>query len=187
MRTHEEENQQHHNVVFAAPYRNLPGICLVRLPPNQDNQNRHLQVDPFPLAFAAERNGDPWALPPDRGPHRLPTDGSIWAPHPQYIVDWDQPMALEQQPVNAPPQYARRPATGESTLARTDPCLRRTNQNPFPTPHQTIGLPSTSNDDPNTTSDTNTLVNEDIPEAIRVQPPPDVPRDIDPDEDQRSP
>ncbi len=37
------------------------------------------------------------------------------------------------------------------------------------------------------TSDTDTLVNEDIPEAIRVQPPPDVPRDIDPDEDQQSP
>ncbi len=169
----------------------VPGLPVVRLPPNypEDDPNRYLWCEDFPAAFAAWRNrdADPWAQPPDRGPRRLPTDGMIWDPHPQYILDWDQPVALEQQPVDAPPQYARCPEAGESSLVRTRPRLRRTNRIPFPTLHRAIGLPSTSNDDPTTTSDTNTLVNEDIPEAIRVQPPPDVPRDIDPDEDQRNP
>ncbi len=95
-------------------------------------------------------------------------------------------MALEQQPIDAPPQYARRPEAGESTLARTGPRLRRTHRIPFPTPHRAIGLPSTSNDDPATTSDTDTLIDRDIPEAIRILPTPDVPRDIDPDEDQHT-
>ncbi len=38
-----------------------------------------------------------------------------------------------------------------------------------------------------TTSDTDTLVHSDIPKAIRIQPVPNVPRDIDPDEDQHTP
>ncbi len=37
------------------------------------------------------------------------------------------------------------------------------------------------------TSNTNTLVDDDIPEAIRIQPAPNVPRDIDPNEDQHTP
>ncbi len=96
-------------------------------------------------------------------------------------------MALEQQPIDAPPQYVHRPKTGESTLAWTGPHLRRTHWIPFPTPCQAIGLPSTSNNDPTETSDTDTLVERDIPEAIRIHAPPDVPRDIDPDEDLRTP
>ncbi len=111
----------------------------------------------------------------------------IWAPHPQYILNWDQPVALEQQPIDAPPQYIRRPKAGESTLARAGPRLRRMHRIPFPIPRRAISLPSTSNNDPTTTSDTDTLINEDVPKAIRIQPPIHIPRDIDPDEDQRTP
>ncbi len=116
----------------------------------------------------------------------------IWAPHPQYILDWDQPLAPEQQPINVPPTYRRRPTTGESTVASTSRRIRRQNVVPFPTPHRAIGLPSTSNDDPAQTSDTDTLVDWDIPEQIRICP--DVPEDIptritsnnDDEEDQRT-
>ncbi len=107
-------------------------------------------------------------------------------------MDWDQPVALEQQPVDVPPTYQRHPAIGESTLARTSRRLRRQNPIPFPTPHRAIGLSSTSNDDPAQTSDTDTLVDRDIPEQIPIRP--DVPEDIptsladndDPNEDQRT-
>ncbi len=107
-------------------------------------------------------------------------------------MDWDQPVALEQQPVDVLPTYQCRPAIGESTLARTSRRLRRQNPVPFPTPRRAIGLPSTSNDDPTQTSDTDTLVNRDIPEQIRIRP--DVPENIptsvannnNPDEDRRT-
>ncbi len=69
-------------------------------------------------------------------------------------------------------------------MARTRQRFGRTNPVPFPTPHQAIGLSSTSNDDPGQSSDTDTLVNNDIPEQIRIRP--DIPDDIDP-EDQRTP
>ncbi len=59
------------------------------------------------------------------GPRRLPTQGNIWDPHPQYILDWDQLLAPEQQPVDLPPTYQRRPAIGESTVASTRRRLRR--------------------------------------------------------------
>ncbi len=100
-------------------------------------------------------------------------------------------MALEQQPIDILPSYQRRPVIGESTLAGTHRRLRRQNTVPFPTPRRAIGLPSTSNNDPDQTSDTDTLVDRDIPEQIRIRP--DVPEDIrttdriDPDEDQRTP
>ncbi len=136
---------------------------MVQLPLDnnpEDDPNRHLWVGDFPAAFAAwrNRNHDPWTEPPDRRPRRLPNNGTIWDPHPQYILDWDQPVALEQQPIDAPPTYQRRPTIGESTLARTRPCLRRQDRVSFPTPCRAIGLPSTSNNDPNQTSDTDTLV-----------------------------
>ncbi len=117
----------------------------------------------------------------------------IWAPHPQYIMDWDQPLAPEQQPVNVPPTYQRHPAIGESTVEGPRRRLRRQNPVPFPTPRRAIGLPSTSNDDPAQLSDTDMLIDRDIPEQIRIRP--DVPEDIlttdtrpDPDDDdQRTP
>ncbi len=155
---------------------------------NENNQGRHIRVEVLPAAIAAwqRQQRDPWGDPPDPRPRRLETDGTIWAPHPQYILDWDQPVALEQQPIDHPPAYQRRPATGESTLASTSRRIGRQNRVPFPTPRRAIGLPSTSNDDPAQTSDTDTLVDGDIPEQIRIRP--DVPDDIpaDESEDQRS-
>ncbi len=158
--------------------RRAQGLPMVRLIHAEDDPNRHLRVGDFPAAFAAwrNRNDDPWAKPPDQRPRTLPTQGNIWDPHPQYIMDWDQPVAPEQQPVNVPPTYQRRPAIGESTVAGTRRCLRRQNPVPFPTPRRAIGLPSTSNDDPAQTSDTDTLVDQDIPEQIGIHP--DVPEDI---------
>ncbi len=149
-----------------------------------------LGISPATFATWRNRDDDPWTAPPDARPRRLATDGTIWAPHPQYILEWDQPVALEQQPINVPPTYQCRPAIGESTLVRTSRRLRRQNPVPFPTPRRAIGLPSTSNDDPTQTSDTDTLVDRDVPKQIRIRP--DVPEDIptdntDNDEDQRTP
>ncbi len=95
---------------------------MVRLPPDynpKDDPNRHLRIGDFPATFTAwrNRNHDAWAKLPDLRPQPLPTDGTIWNPHPQYILDWDQPVAPEQQPVDVPPMYQRHPAIGESTLA----------------------------------------------------------------------
>ncbi len=154
---------------------------VIRLPLGynpEDDPNRHLRRGDFPAAFAAwrNRNDDPWEAPPDRRPRRLPTQGNIWDPHPQYILDWDQPLVPEQQSIDVLPTYQCRPVTGESTLARTSRRLRRQNPVPFPTSRRAIGLPSTSNDDPAQTSDTDTLVDRDIPEQIRICP--DVPEDI---------
>ncbi len=140
------------------------------------NQNRRLRVEILPAVV--RRREDPWAQLPSTEPRRLETDGSIWAPHPQYIRDWDEPLAPEQQPANAPPGYTRHPATGESTLVRPRRRIGGQNRIPFPTPRRAIGLPSTSNDDP--TSDTDTLVQGDIPEQIRIRP--DVPMDVTTDE-----
>ncbi len=82
---------------------------------------------------------------------------------------------------------------GESTVASTSRHIRRQNPVPFPTPRRAIGLPSTSNDDPTQTSDTDTLVDRDIPKQIRICS--DVPEDIpttvtndnNNDQDQRTP
>ncbi len=160
---------------------------MVRLPPNynpEDDPNRHLRLGDFPAAWR-NRNHDPWTEPPDPRPWPLPTDGTIWNPHPQYILDWDQPVAFEQQPVNVLPTYQCRPVTGESTLARTCRRLRRADPVPFPTPCQALHLPPTSNDDPSQNSDIDTLVDCDVPEQIQIRP--NVLSNIDPDEDQRTP
>ncbi len=53
---------------------------------------------------------------------------------------------------------------------------------PFPTPRRAVNLPSTSNNDPS--SDTDTLINNDVPEQIRIRL--DVSDNVDP-EDQRTP
>ncbi len=74
---------------------------------------------------------------------------------------------------------------GESTLVRAHRRLRRGDPVPFPTPHRAIGLPSTSNEDPGQISDTDTLVECDVPEQIQICP--NVPCDINPNEDQRTP
>ncbi len=58
--------------------------------------------------------------------------------------------------------------------------IRGQDRVPFPTPRRTLGLLSTSNDDPAQTSDTDTLVDRDIPEQIRIRP--DVPDDVTADE-----
>ncbi len=171
--------------------RRAQGLPVVQLAHQDNDPNRHLRAGDFPAAWR-NRNDDPWTEPPNPRPCPLPTNRTIWNPHPQYILDWDQPVALEQQPVDVLPTYQRHPAIGESTLARTSRRLRRQNPIPFPTPHRAIGLPSTSNDDPAQTSDTDTLVDWDIPEQIRIRP--DVPEDIptsladndDPNEDQRT-
>ncbi len=129
-----------HISFYALEHRErVPGLPMVRLPLNynpKDDPNRHLRLGDFPAAFAAwrNRNHDPWTEPPDPRPWPLPTDRMIWNPHPQYILDWDQPVAFEQQPVNVLPTYQRRPVTGESTLARTRRRLRRADPVPFPTP-----------------------------------------------------
>ncbi len=69
VRIQQEAPQQLHTFVLAATNRNVPGLPIIRLPPNhQGNANRHLRGDPFPLAFATERNEDPWTQPPDRRP-----------------------------------------------------------------------------------------------------------------------
>ncbi len=145
---------------------------------HEDNQNRHLRGRGLPITVTAWRNrtNDPWAELPDIRPRRLETDGTIWTPHPQYILDWDQPVAPEQQPVDVPPQYQCHPPPGESTLARTSRRIRGQDRVAFPTPRRAIGLPSTSNDDPAQTSDTDTLVDRDVPEQIRIRP--DVPEDV---------
>ncbi len=94
-------------------------------------------------------------------------------------------MAHEQQPVDVPPVYpGAAPWLGRVPMARTRQHFGRTNPVPFPTPRQAIGLSSTSNDDPGQSSDTDTLINNDVPEQIRIRP--DIPNDIDP-EDQRTP
>ncbi len=49
---------------------------------------------------------------PTENPAVSRTNGTIWDPHPQYITDWDQPVAVDQQPVDTPPEYRRRPAPG---------------------------------------------------------------------------
>ncbi len=85
-------------------------------------------------------------------------------------------MAPEQQPVDVLPEYRCCPVAGESTMVGPRRRLRRQDPVPFPTPCRAIGLPSTSNDDPAQTSDTDTLVDRDIPEQIRIRP--DVPEDI---------
>ncbi len=87
--------------------RRAQGLPVVRLTHQDNDPNRHLRVGDFPAAFAAwrNRNNDNWAELPDQRPCRLPTDGTIWAPHPQYIMDWDQPLAPEQQPIDVPPTY----------------------------------------------------------------------------------
>ncbi len=161
-----------------------------RVQAQHDHPNRNLRVGNFPVTFATwqNRNDDPWAEPPDQRPRRIDTDGTIWAPHPQYILDWDQPLAPEQQPVDVPPKYQHRPAVGESTLASTRRRPGRQNTVPFPTPRQAIGLPSTSNDDPAQTSDTDTLVDRDVPEQIRIRPdvPDDIPTNESDPEDQRT-
>ncbi len=166
-----------------------PGLP-VRLPLNyepQNDPNRHLQLEDFPTAFTTwrNRNHDPWTKPPDQGPWRLLTDRTIWDPHPQYILDWDQPVALEQQPVDTPPVYQHRLTNRESTMDGPHRRLRRADPDHFPTPRRAIGLPSTSNNDPSQISDTDTLVDHDVPEQIQIHP--DVPHDIEPDKDQRTP
>ncbi len=170
--------------------RRAQGLPVVHLIHHENDPNRHLRRGDFPTAWR-NREHNPWGELPNQRPRCLPNDGTIWDPHPQYILDWDQPLAPEQQPINVPPTYQRRPQAGESTLARTSQRLRRQNTVPFPTPRRTIGLPSTSNDDPAQTSDTDTLVDRDIPEQIRIHA--DVPEDvtaansrIDPNEDQRT-
>ncbi len=188
----QQQIQERHLVLHKRVRRELPVVRLPRNANPEDDPNRHLRVGDFPTAFTAwrNRNNDPWAEPPNRRPRRLPNDGTIWDPHPQYILDWDQPVAPAQQPVDAPPTYQRCPMIGESTLARTRPRLRRQNPVPFPTPRRAIGLLSTSNDNPPETSDPDTLVERDIPEQIRIRP--EVPEDIQaavtsgihPDEDQ---
>ncbi len=149
-------------------------------------------TSPLPSPPGQEENTTPGQNRPNAGPGAYQRMGRYGIPTPQYILDWDQPMALEQQPIDVPPMYQRCPATGESTLARSGRRLRRQNPIPFPTPRRAIGLPSTSNDDPAQTSDTDTLVDRDVPEQIRIRP--DVPKDIpttitnnlDPDDDQRT-
>ncbi len=174
-RLHEENGNLLHAI---EQERRAQGLLVVWILRRENDPNRHLRVGDFPTAFTAWRNQnrDPWAEPPERGPHRLPNDGTIWDPHPQYILDWGQPLAPEQQPVDVLPTYQRCPVIGESTMASTSRRLRRQNTVPFPTPHRAIGLPSTSNNDPAQTSDTDTLVNRDVPEQIRIRP--DVPNDI---------
>ncbi len=187
MLEHREQLQQR-NLALLRALKQAQQAAARQRTDNQDNQDRHVwfRTIPFALAALQQQRNDPWAEPPDIRPHRLGTDGTIWAPHPQYIRDWDQPLALEQQPVDVPPQYQQHPATGESTLACTRRRFGRTNVVPFPTPRRAIGLPSTSNDDPATTSDTDTLVDRDIPEQIHIRP--DIPEDIpaNESEDQRT-
>ncbi len=156
---------------------------MVRLPPinePQNDPNRHLRLEGFPIAFTAwrNRNTDPWAEPPDPRPQRLPTDRTIWNPHPQYILNWDQPVALEQQPIDIPPIYRCCPVPREGTVDRARPHIRGMDRVPFPTTRRAIGLPSTSNDEPDH------LPDADIPKEIRILP--DVPHNIDPEEDQRT-
>ncbi len=155
------------------PWSNYPQATTLR---TTQTGTYGLGISPATFATWKNQEHDPWDEPPDQRSRTLPTDGTVWNPHPQYILNWDQPVAPEQQPVNVPPTYQRRPTIGESTLARTRPRLRRSNPVPFPTPRRAIGLPSTSNDDPDQTSDTDTLIDRDIPEQIRIHP--DIPEDI---------
>ncbi len=68
------------------------------------------------------------------------------------------------------------PRLGETARRRN----RGPDRVPFPTPRRAIGLPSTSNDEPAALSDTDTLIESDIPEQIRIRP--DVPVDVTTDE-----
>ncbi len=97
----EEGRQRRPPFLLVAAHRNVPGLPVDRLPPIQDNPNRHIQFEQLPAAFTYQHN--PWAEPPDARPQRLPNDGMIGDPHPQYILDWDQPVAMDEQPVDVPP------------------------------------------------------------------------------------
>ncbi len=167
---HREQLQHRNAALLAALERAQEAAAEHR----NHHQDRRLRVEIHPAVL--RRREDPWAEPPDPRPRRLETDGTIWAPHPQYIRDWDEPLAPEQQPANGPPEYTRRPTAGESTMVRARRCIGGQNRIPFPTPRRAIGLQSTSNDDPAQTSDTDTLVEGDIPEQIRIRP--DVPEDV---------
>ncbi len=129
-----------------------------------------------PAAIAAWRRNDPWAEPPDTRPPSPGDRRDYLVTPPPVHSRLDQPLALEQQPANGPPEYSCRPAAGESTVARARQRIRGQDRVPFPTPCRAIGLPSTSNDDPAQTSDTDTLVDRDIPEQIQIRP--DVPEDV---------
>lgn len=148
----------------------LPRLPMARVPepgtnPNADLQ-RHLWIEDVPVR---REHAATWDIPPDTRPHRLPMDGTIWNPHPQYILDWDRPVAEEQQPVDAPPAYARRPEARETVLAGAPRRLCRTVQVPFPQTSIDAPLASSSNSEPD-------LLPHDIPDEIRNTP--DVPEDI---------
>ncbi len=172
------EQLQRRNLALLRALEQAQEAAAAQRAADENNQNRHVRIGTLPIALAAfeRQRNDPWAEPPNHTPRRLETDGTIWNPHPQYIMDWDQPLALEQQPVDVPPEYQLRPTLGESTLARTRRRFARQNPVPFPTPRRAISLPSTSNDDPAQESYTDTLVDRDVPEQIRIRP--DVPEDI---------
>ncbi len=173
------EQLQRRNAALLRALESAQEAAAIQRDNTEDYQNRRVRFEVLPAAIAnlaARQRHDPWAEPPDIRPRRLETDGTVWAPHPQYIQDWDQPLVLEQQPVDGPPEYSRRPTTGESTVARTRRGIRGQDRVSFPTPRRALGLPSTSNDDPAQTSDTDTLVERDVPEQIRIRP--DVPEDI---------
>ncbi len=172
------EQLQRRNAALLAALEQAQQNAAEHRDQHQNPEERHLWVAILPAALTAirQRQHDPWADPPDRRPRCLDTDGSIWAPHPQYLVDWDQPLALEQQPVDVPPVYRRHPTHGELTMGGPNRRHRGQDRVPFPTPRRAIGLPSTSNDDPAEASDTDTLIDRDVPEQIRIRP--DVPEDI---------
>ncbi len=184
------EQLQRRNAALLAALEQAQQATAERRHRDENHPDRHVRVEILPATIAAwqQQQRDPWAEPPDTQPRRLDTDGTIWAPHPQYIMEWDQPMALEQQPVDGPPSYQRRPVPGESTVVSARQRHRGQDRVPFPTPRRAIGLPSTSNDNPAQTSDTDTLVDRDIPEQIRIRPdvPDDIPADEPGTEDQRS-
>ncbi len=71
----EPRPENHERLVRALP--------IAQLPP-QNEPAQHLQVENFPITFAAwgNRIHDPWAEPPNHRPHRLPNEGNIWDPHP---------------------------------------------------------------------------------------------------------
>ncbi len=121
----------------------------------------------IPLARPCPDNGLNW----DKEPIR-----NIWVTNDlnKYptIVHWDQPLSLQQQPANAPPEYCVRPHARDISMARGHPWLLCTGPGgrilvPFP------GRIRRNRDDLSTDSDAPATS---LLKCIRIQP--EVPDDI---------
>ncbi len=81
------EPLQHRNLALLRALEHAQEAAAAQRADHQNNQDRQVRLRPIPFALAAfeRQRADPWAELPDPWPRRLETDGTIWAPHPQYL------------------------------------------------------------------------------------------------------